>query len=338
MVTIKDISRHCGVSPSTVSKALNGYGDIGAATAERIRQAAKELHYMPNSAARQLKTNISHNIGLVFEDETQSGLTHEYFSRVLNSAKQEFERRGYDITFIGTAFGGSFLEHCQYRKCDGILIASVDFTKPGIIELVNSEFPVVTIDYAYDRHSCVMSDNTDGAFGLTRYLIGKGHRKIAFIHGEDTSVTRKRIEGFMRACREAGIPAPESWLEPARYHDTKSSAEATERLMQRPESPTAIMYPDDYAYLGGRSMLEQMSLSIPDDVSVVGYDGIPLAQEISPRLTTWFQDAETIGRESGRKLIETIENKKDAAAEELLVPGQLLEGESVQEVKRDGSL
>ena len=100
MVTIKDISKQCGVSPATVSKALNGYGDISSETAEMIRRTAQEMHYMPNAAARQLKTNMSHNIGVLFVDDTMSGLTHEYFSAILNSAKEEAERLGYDITFI----------------------------------------------------------------------------------------------------------------------------------------------------------------------------------------------------------------------------------------------
>ena len=113
MVTIKDLSKLCEVSPATVSKALNGYGDVGQETTERILRAAREMHYMPNAAARQLKTNISHNIGVVFEDETMSGLTHEYFSQILNSAKNTVEALGYDITFISQTIGGrSFTEHC----------------------------------------------------------------------------------------------------------------------------------------------------------------------------------------------------------------------------------
>ena len=105
MVTIKDISKQCGVSPATVSKALNGYGDISTETAEMIRKTAQEMHYMPNAAARQLKTNMSHNIGVLFVDDTMSGLTHEYFSAILNSAKEEAERLGYDITFISRTVG-----------------------------------------------------------------------------------------------------------------------------------------------------------------------------------------------------------------------------------------
>lgn len=335
MVTIKDISRKCGVSPATVSKALNGYGDIGAATAERIRQVAKELHYMPNSAARQLKTNISHNIGVVFEDETQSGLTHEYFSKVLNGAKKEMEQLGYDITFISAAFGGSFTEHCRYRKCDGVLIASVDFTKPAITELVGSGIPVVTIDYSFDNHSCVMSDNVEGTYQLTKYLIGKGHRRIACVHGEGTSVTQKRMSGFYKAIEESGLRIPDEYILLARYHDTQASAAAAEKLMSLKKRPTAILFPDDFAFLGARSQLEKMGISVPEDVSVAGYDGIDLSQVIRPRLTTWFQDAEMIGRVSGRKLIETIENRKSCIAEEIRVPGRLIEGESVKTLRTE---
>ena len=114
MVTIKDISKACGVSPATVSKALNGYGDISAETIALVKRTASEMHYMPNAAARLLKTNISHNIGVLFVDESRTGLTHEYFSMILNSVKEEAEARGYDITFISQNLGGgpvSFLEH-----------------------------------------------------------------------------------------------------------------------------------------------------------------------------------------------------------------------------------
>ena len=333
MVTIKDISRKCGVSPATVSKALNGYGDIGAETAERIRKAAREMHYFPNAAARQLKTNSSHNIGVVVEDETQSGLTHEYFSAILNSAKNELEDRGYDLTFISKKISGnSFVEHCRYRKCDGVLIANVDFTSQPVLDLIHSEFPVVTIDYSFDNHSCIMSDNVEGMYALTKYLISRGHRKIAFIHGEKTSVTIKRLSGFYKACRECQIEIPDEYVMEGRYHDTKSSRECTEKLMMLPDRPTAIIYPDDVAYIGGSVQLEKMNLSVPQDVSAVGYDGVNLSQIIRPRLTTYYQDAEAIGRESARKLVETIENKKAAVAEEIKVSGRLLEGGTVRQI------
>lgn len=155
-ITIKDIATKCGVSASTVSKALNNYGDISPETAELIRKTAREMHYVPNTAARQLKTNTSHNIGVLFVDGMNSGLTHEYFSGILDAARDEAERLGYDITFIGKNIGGmpmTYLEHCQYRKVDGVLIANVNFSDAGVIELVKSEIPVITVDYAFDSTS-----------------------------------------------------------------------------------------------------------------------------------------------------------------------------------------
>ena len=335
MVRIKDIAKECGVSTATVSKALNGYGDVGPETAARIKQTAMRLHYMPNAAARMLKTNISHNIGVVFEDETMSGLTHEFFSHILNSAKNELEDHGYDITFISQKVGGnSFLQHCRYRRVDGVLIASVDFTNPQVRELVMSEFPTVTIDYAFDSHSCVISDNASGAFDLVSYLYQMGHRKIAFIHGEMTSVTIKRLTGFYKAVKDLKLRIPEEYVVESRYHDIRKTAERLRELLNLQDPPTAIMFPDDYTYIGCLPVFENLGVSIPDDLSVVGYDGIPMSQMIRPKLTTLKQHTEEIGRVSARELIQIIENPKNVIVEELMVSGSLVKGETVKRLSR----
>ena len=334
-VTIKDISLQCGVSVATVSKALNNYGDIAPETAELVRKTAREMHYIPNTAARQLKTNASHNIGVLFIDEMNSGLTHEYFSAILDAARAEAESLGYDITFIGKNMGGTqmtYLEHCQYRKVDGVLIANVDFSDAGVIELVKSGVPVITIDYAFDSTSCVMSDNMEGCYALTSHLIEKGHRKIAFIHGERTSVTNKRLVGFNQALMDHGIVPDDRYIVQGRFHDPRKSREATRYLMELPDPPTVIMYPDDFSYIGGMTELEKMGLSVPQDVSTAGYDGIPISQYLRPKLTTYHQDAEQIGRVSARKLVETIENKKTCIPEEISVSGYVLEGTSVASI------
>ena len=332
MVTIKDISKACGVSTATVSKALNGYGDIGEATKEKILRVAQEMKYMPNAAARQLKTNMSYNIGVLFADETRSGLTHEFFSGILEAAKLEAERLGYDITFISQHLGGrdtSFLEHARYRKCDGVLIASVDFHNPAVIELVESDIPVVSIDYVYNDRSSVLSDNMDGEYQLTKYLIDHGHRRIAFIHGEATSVTEKRLVGFHRACEEGGIDVLADYLIEARYHDAKACERATEQLLGLKSPPTAILYPDDFSYMGAMRAFERMDISIPGDISVVGYDGINLSQVVHPRLTTYRQDSKEIGTRSARKLVDLIENPKTTIPEQIMVSGKILEGHTV---------
>ncbi|MBQ9708863.1 MAG: LacI family DNA-binding transcriptional regulator [Firmicutes bacterium] len=333
MTTIKDISRKCGVSPATVSKALNGYTEISPETVELIRRTAKEMHYMPNAAARQLKTNASHNLGVLFVDDTMSGLTHEYFSLILNSVKEEAEALGYDITFLSQRIGGqrvSFLEHCLYRRCDGVVIASVDFESEPVMELIKSKVPVVTIDYSYENTSSVLSDNREGAYELTSYLIRAGHEKIAFIHGERTSVTDKRIEGFYQAMKDRNVEVKDEYVVSGRYHDPESARKATSDLLDLKEPPTAIMYPDDYAFLGGMAEIRERKLSIPEDISVTGYDGISLAGVMQPNLTTWHQDADQIGRKAVRNLVETIEKRDFKKAEQISVSGELFDGYSVK--------
>lgn len=153
MISIKDVAAACGVSISTVSKALNDHKDVSQSKKEYIRQKAKEMGYSPNSSARTLKTNRSHNIGVLFVDGAQSGLTHDYFASVLDSVKSTAESRGYDLTFIISDRGGSrrmtYLEHSRYRGVDGVVIACVNFVEPEVVELMQSSIPTVTIDYTF---------------------------------------------------------------------------------------------------------------------------------------------------------------------------------------------
>jgi LacI family transcriptional regulator len=333
MVTIKDISKRCGVSAATVSKALNGYTDIGEGTAENVRNVAKEMGYLPNATARALKTNRSNNIGVLFVDQTHCGLTHEYFSSVLNSFKEEAESRGFDITFISKNLGQfqmSYYEHCRYRNCDGVVIASVNFKDPDVIELVNSEIPTVTIDHVFDNRTAILSDNVKCIGNMVRYLYDYGHRRIAYIHGEDTSVTQKRLASFYKTCQELGVEIPDEYVRTAIYHDPKASGLATRELLTLPVRPTCIMYPDDFSFIGGMNEIERHGLEIPDDISVVGHDGIYLSQVLRPRLTTLKQDTDTLGKEAAAMLIEAIVSPKTFIPKQVVVPAHLIEGRTVK--------
>ncbi len=336
MVTIRDISKRAGVSPATVSKALNGYSDINPETAERILAIAEEMNYLPNVAARSLKTNRNNMIGVLFEDDMKSGLTHEYFSAILNAAKEELERSGYDITFIHSKVVGKaagYLQHARFRRCDGVLIANVDFNNPQVLSLVNSEIPTVTIDFSFDGKSSVLSDDINGGYMLTKYLLEQGHRRIAIITGEDTLVTRKRLNGFHRALREFGVTIPKEYIKQGRYHSRKTSKQAAKELLALKNPPTVIMFPDDYSYLGGLDIFEEKGMQIPQDISVTGYDGIPLAQVMRPKLTTYRQAAAAIGIRSAAKLVEIIEEGENCVPEQIMVTGGLLTGESVKRIQ-----
>ncbi len=335
MVTLKQIANECGVSVASVSKALNHAPDISSETAEKIRKTARELGYYPNSAARALKTNRTYNIGVLFDDDTHVGLTHEYFSHVLNAVKNGAEQRGYDVTFISknlNLHSMSYLEHCKYRNVDGVVIANVDFTDPAVLELVNSDIPVVTIDYMFDSRSAVISDNVQSMHDLVNYVYGMGHRKIAMISGEGTAVTRSRLGSFRRTCKELGIDVPDEYVIPGIFHDPKCSGRATRQLLALKDRPTCIFYPDDISLLGGMTEIEKQGLKVPEDISIVGFDGIPMSRHLRPQLTTLCQDSQALGSQAAMLLIEAIEEPKTFVPQLVMVPGEVQTGGTVSRI------
>lgn len=335
MISLKDIANRCGVSTATVSKALNGHSDIGEATRQRVIEAATDMGYTVNAAARALKTKRSFNIGIVFVDLQHSGFMHEYFASMLNYFRIEAEKYGYDICFINNRIGNknqTYLQQALYRGVDGVALICADFRDPDIQELAFSNLPVVTLDHVFNNRTAVLSDNINGMLELTRYVYKKGHRKIAYIHGNDTAVTESRMTGFYKACEELGLVIPSEYIRAAEYHEPNSCYETTKELLTLEDRPTCILFSDDYAYLGGNRAITEAGLKIPEDISVVGYDGIHMAKVMSPRLTTWEQNTKELGRIALEKLIERIENPRSAIPEHITVKGRLLEGETVRQI------
>ena len=332
---MKDIALRCGVSVATVSKALNGHLDIGEATRERITQTAKELGYTANSAARALKTNRTYNLGILFVDLQNSGLTHEYFAAALNSFRIEAERCGYDITFINSNVGHqnqSYLQHALYRGVDGVAIICVEFQDPLLQELVYSDLPVVTLDHAFHNRAAVLSDNMSGMEALVRFAYERGHRRIAYIHGDRTAVTENRLTGFYRACEALDLTIPNEYILSCHYHEPVSCYEATKKLLSLPKLPSCVFFPDDYACIGGINAIREAGLRIPEDISIVGYDGMDLAKVMNPRLTTWEQNTDELGRIAASRLIERIEHPRTTPPEHIVVSGRLFEGNSVAQL------
>lgn len=333
MASMKDISRACGVSIATVSKALNNHKDIGEETKAHIRQVAKELGYFPNSSARALKTNRTYNIGVLFADEAMSGLTHDYFADVLDSFKRTVEARGYDITFLNASKNRknrmTYLEHCRYRGFDGVMIACVDFSDPEVEELVKSDIPLVTVDNVFPGRTVIVSDNEKGMHDLVTYIYEQGHRRLAYIHGADSAVTRSRLSSFYKTVGELGLTIPDEYVREAAYRDTEGAGRITEELLALKEPPTCIIYPDDFASFGGMNVIKEKELRIPEDISIAGYDGIRAGRHIEPQLTTVMQDTERIGVQAGIKLINLIENQGTAVGEQILISGKVYTGRTV---------
>lgn len=337
MASIKDIAKMCGVSVATVSKALNDKDDIGQETKQHIKDVAKEMGYVPQYYARAIRMNKSFNLGVLFVDGALSGLTHDYFARILNSFKVTAEAKGYDITFINSDKRHNkqktFLEHCRYRGLDGVVIACMNFFNPEVVELVNSDVPVVTIDHKFDNHVCVSSNNTSGMEELVEYIISMGHEKIAYISGDPSSVTTLRIESFERIMKKHGIPVRPEYQFSTEYRNLKMARQYTSELLDLEEPPTCIIYSDDYSALGGIGEIQDRGMTIPDDISVAGYDDLFLAGQLRPRLTTVHQQTDLIGQRAAEELINLIEKEKAVSEQSIVVNTTLKTGQSILQLK-----
>lgn len=333
MATLKEIAKRCDCSVATVSKALNGMSDISEAMTIKVKQVADEMGYWPNAAARTLKTNRSKTIGLLMFLKNESVWTHEYFGSIANAIQDEMERKDYDVTPIKaeSAFmRNGYLTYCRYRNYDGVIVMSAGFTEESLMELINSDIPLVTIDYAVYNRGAILSDNVKGIKELVHFLYDMGHRKIANIHGEDTYVTRTRLASFFSACEECGLTVPDSYMIPSIYHDPALCETATNTLLDSPDPPTVILYPDDFSMIGGLNALRARHMHVPNDISIVGYDCIPLAKNWSPRFTTIRQDGEGIGREAAKMLLRAIEKPKTFIPQHIVLPSTLVTGGTVK--------
>ena len=333
MVSMKDIAAVCNVSVATVSKALNNQSDIGEETKRKVQNTAKELGYHPNASARALKTNRSYNLGVLYREESGSGLTHDYFSQVLENFRNTAEHSGYDITFLSNSKirkdRMSYLEHSIYRGMDGVLIAVADYSDPEVVELLCSNLPVVTVDYVYHGRISVMSDNITGMEQLLSYIYAQGHREIAYIYGEDSMVTTNRVSTYYRFMEEKNIAVKEEFLQKAKYRDSYTAGILTNQLLDLRQSPTCIMYADDFSAIGGMNTIKNRGLRIPEDISIAGYDGIMIASQLEPHLTTYRQDTMEIGNMAAKKLISLIENPKSTPISQYVMNGDLVIGGSV---------
>lgn len=335
MVMILELSEKCGVSVSTVSKALNGYSDISDKTKELVIKTANELGYFPNANARALKLKKTYNIGVLFNTYTSSGLRNDYFAHILSAFKEEASENGYDITFIEHHIGRrrmTYLEHCQYRHFDGVCIVCADYENEEVIRLAESEIPVVTIDYAFPKTYSIISDNYGGMNQLTNYIIRQGHTKVAMIHGNKTLVTRNRIEGFYDAMKEHQITIPNEYVIEGLYRNQSLAEELATKLLKLKEQPTCIIAPDDQSAVGVINAIRKAGLQLVKDISVAGYDGLETQQMVGVKLTTVKQERDNIGKEASKKLIGLIENSQELKIDTIYMKQSLLIGNSVRKI------
>lgn len=277
---------------------------------------------------------MNYNMGIIYSDNLGQGLIHDFFSHVIEYFKKGIEKEGFNCIFLNSnrmvRNRLTYFEQIQKLNIDGVLI--VTSQNPAdeieINELCKNDIPIVAIDAEYEGAVTIASDNVVGMIELTNYAIDCGHKKIAFIHGDLTPVTQKRVSTFLETCAERGVAIPDEYLMNSLYTDIQLAAKNTEALLRLKDRPSCIFYSDDYAAIGGINILRARGYSIPSDMSIAGYDGVSIITSFDPHLTTIKQNVKDMGFKAAEKLIELC-NNPDTDRSMIVVPASLLKGRSI---------
>ena len=336
-VTSTDVAKATGVSRSAVSLVLNGRGDgmVDAGKQARIRAVARELGYVPNASAVNLRRQRTATIGLV----TDAIASAPFAGPLLSAASDVALEAGYMILTIDTwqhpDYVGGAMATLRARDVDGLIYADA-----GLRQIEGLEAPPgipLVLANAYvadDSLPAFIPDDEGGGRAAAELVLQAGHRRIAFITGNpDSPATVQRVRGFTAALSDAGLPVGDS-IVPALYSLSSNHAAALE-LLRRPDRPTAILAANDRGATGVILAAAALGLSVPSDLSVVGYDDEQfLAAEVPPGLTTIALPHREMGRRGMRSMLDRIEGREVDAAAPVLLASSLVERRSVAPPRR----
>ncbi len=301
-VTIHDVAARAGVSVATVSRVLNSKDLVREETSRQVLDAAKELRYVPNVAARSLSIRRSQTIGVVLPD-----VHGEYFSEVIRGIDVDARKEGYHILVSGShADPDEMLEviEAMRGRVDGLIVMAPDLPATSLREELASDIPLVLLNTVDDMHSAITIDNYGGARAMMRHLTTLGHKEIAFIKGPAHNAdARERLRGYRQSMRAiTGARAFEidgDFTERAGHAAGMQIAESATR-------PTAIFAANDSMAVGALSALTDRGIGVPHEMTVVGFDDIPIAHYVTPPLTTIRVEISEVGRRSFAVLCESI--------------------------------
>ncbi|SFK00650.1 LacI family DNA-binding transcriptional regulator [Caulobacter sp. UNC279MFTsu5.1] len=308
-VTIVDIARQAGVSIKTVSRVINREEGVGAQTRARVQELVEQLGYRPNVSARSLSSRRSYLIGVIF---MQVGAYH-YVGEVQVGAMRACRRAGYHLVIEQVkppeTVGGvqAFADVLRDARFDGVVLTPPTCDDPEVliaIEAAGLPYVRMAPHKEFERSPYVFTDDRRAAWEQTLRLWDMGHRRIAFIDGPDThgSAIRRR-EGYISALRERGIEPRPEWIAKGEFLSL-SGFDAAEALLRLPERPTAIFAANDEMAVGVLAAAAKHGLSVPRDLSVVGFDDTPAAESAWPRLTTIHQPTAEMAEAAVEMLIE----------------------------------
>lgn len=328
MATIYDIAKKTGYSISTVSKALNNYTDIGEKTKRTILEAVNELGYYPNSNARSLSTKRSWTIGVVFVEDSGIGIEHPFFNAVIESFKKSVEKEGYDLLFASNNIGNvpkTYVDHFLYRGVDGVVVVCSALNSPNLQKLIESDVPSVVIDMDMRGANVVYSDNVHGSEMAVDYLHTLGHKTIAHINGSETLyVGAQRLKGFYKAMKNNHLEVLPEHVVDGGIFTYEGGKAAMKQILASNHLPTAVYAAGDLMAIGAIAAIQEAGLSVPNDISVIGFDDIEIGKYMTPGLTTIKQETSLLGKTAAGLLVEQI-NTGEKQLMSVKIPVRLVE-------------
>lgn len=324
MPTIQDVAKLAGVAPITVSRVINNSGYASEETRARVEAAIAALGYIPNTLARGLRSKRTHTLALVMTD-----ITNPFFTLIARGVEDRASHSGYTVIFCNTdeseAKEEKYINILLQKQVDGVLLVPACSNSTSVKYLQSNDIPVVLIDRKIPdtQTDLVRADSEGGAYHLTRHLIKLGHRRIAIITGpREVSTSSDRVSGYHRAMLLAGFGKFESV-----YYGSFTQASGYELARQAialTSPPTAIFGANNFISIGILKALRDAGLSVPEDVTVVGFDDLPDSMVVDPILTVASQPAYEMGSQATELLLKRLSDELTETYQELILPTEMI--------------
>ncbi len=316
-VTIKDIARELGVSPSTISRALKDHPDISPETKKAVTDLAKKLNYQPNILAQNLRKSKTNTIGIIVPE-----IAHFFFSTVISGIEDIAYAAGYNVIIAQSKESHerevTDIQALFNSRVDGLLVSIARNTKKfdHFDDLIRKEFPLVFFDRVHNDAltSKVIVDDEQGAYEATTHLISLGHQRIAHLAGpQNLLIGINRLAGYKKALSENNLSIDENLIKICDKGTYEEAEEITKTLLASHNPPDAIFANNDVAAYGSMKAIKDKGLKIPTDVAIVGFSNWLFSELIEPALSTVTQPGFKMGQEAAKLLIKQIELGKNEA-------------------------
>jgi LacI family transcriptional regulator len=315
-VNIKDIAKLSGVGISTVSRVLNNHSDVKKETREKVLQVIKEYNYIPNNSARNLKRAASKNIGVLVK-----GIYNPFFSKVVRAIEEEIARHDYSMILHYNAKdadndGDMALQLIKEKKLSGLICLGGDYENLDPLQIKALETPMVLcstmVAYSGDQNtfSSVNIDDSVAAELAVTEIIKSGHKRIGMIklRDDDFSVCQYRMNGYKNALDKEGIEFDPDYVEIGDY-TFETGYNAMQKLLDKKLPLTAVFVSTDLMAIGAARAAMERDIKVPEDLSIVGFDGIEFAEYFMPSITTIRQPVEEMGKKSVEILFDVLCNE-----------------------------